>query len=87
MSLYSGLLSIGAVLTREYVNCPDLLERLELYEKFAYWGLLVVSINNDRNLLRGINSAPEADIIEGIANEMAEAYALLILVPPLGQRS
>lgn len=87
MSLYSGLLSIGAVLVREYVNCPDVLERLEQYEKLAYWGLLIVAINNDNNLVRGINAAPEADVVQGIANEMVKAYSELMLQPSFRQRS
>ena len=76
---YAGAISIATIVVREYVTCDRLVERIEEYERLAYYSLLITSIDDSYFLTETVQDLPDVDVIEFIALAIVDSYTNIIL--------
>lgn len=75
---FAGVISMATITVRQYVTCDRLVERIEEYERLAYYALLITSIDDSYVLTETVQDLPDVDVIEFIALAIVDSYSNII---------
>ena len=75
---FAGVISMATITVRQYVTCDRLVERIEEYERLAYYALLIASIDDSYVLTETVQDLPDVDVIEFIALAIVDSYSNII---------
>ena len=75
---FAGVISMATITVRQYVTCDRLVERIEEYERLAYYALLIASIDDSYVLAETVQDLPDVDVIEFIALAIVDSYSNII---------